>query len=439
MSILSKLKSRWKNYREDVTYAVWPDTFGSLTEKNAPPTFIPSLIISEVWSVTDLSHLRKVSDQDPLGNYITYGIANEALGDWFRFTDEDGNEIMPDVKYEMKVLQAKETMIQALAYERVYGYSYVYTGKNRYVPKTEQGGRLASLHALTPEECKVKTYNDIGEPVTMELTVEVGKGDHEVRKKKIKLPAGDFIFINTRPLPGRGYKGHSALKPVWDDLTYLRFTKHSMGHYDMKIGHGIFTVITKAGIPDKLISKLNTALEDVSVKRSMVIDGNKVEDIKWLGANAGATDFTEHVQTLLQSIAVGTGIPYDYIIGSSGTMAGSDMPQKAGFKKLSEIQQDMEFYLRDIIERMGYSRNDYFFAWNARYPHDEEEKSKIEMNNAQATAIKMGWMTIDEIRQEQGLPPLPDGRGEGLTSEMSQFNMKVEGLEQTRNPEGAQV
>jgi hypothetical protein len=175
-------------------------------------------------SVTDpdnLDHLAKVANRDPIGRYITAGMANEALGDHFTLIDVEGNEVMPEVLTEMQILQVKDVMIQAVTYERTYGYSYIYTGKNRYVPQTPEGGRLASLHAFTPEECVVKRYDEVGEPVLMEVTIHKGISDYSTQEETITLPAEDFIFLNTRPI-GRGYEGYSSLYPVWDHLTYLR-------------------------------------------------------------------------------------------------------------------------------------------------------------------------------------------------------------------------
>jgi hypothetical protein len=395
--------------------------------------------------VENLEHLRDVALNDPLGNYITYGLANEALGDGFMFVDSGGEEIMQNVQKEMRVLKVKEVMIQALAYERTYGYSYIYTGKNRYVPKTPEGARLAKLHAFTPEECKVRTYTGTGDPLSMEVTVSVGQGEGQIQDKKIVLPAEDFIFMNTRPL-GRGYKGQSALAPVWDALTFLRYIYWGMAFYDMKIGAGMLYAKTKGGIPDELISKLNASLEDWSISRSWVVDGGKIEEVGYLSPGAGTTDFEKHIHACLQLVAAGSGIPLDNIIGAaSGSHDSLGANQKAGFKKIAEVQGDTEPYWKEVVTRMGYNNKDYGFLWNARYAHDEEEQSKIDMNNAQSNTVKLAYMTIDEVREENGLPPLPEGRGDRLSSEVSQFNIGVQGLqgpdeeEKTKNPEGRQL
>jgi hypothetical protein len=408
--------------------------------------YIPKLIRDVATNVEDLRHLGEVARHDPIAYYVTYGIANKALGNWFLFVDTSGNEIMKNVQREMRVLKVKEVMIQALAYERAYGWAYVYTGKNRYVPQTPEGGRLASLHAFTPEECVVKVYNDVGEPVSMELTVNVGEGEYTTREKKITLPAEDFIFLNTRPI-GRGYQGKSALEPIWSTLVGLRDINHAMIFYDSKIAHGLFYVKTKGGIPDELVTKLNVALEDVSHKRAFVVDGSKVEAFGWEGAPAGASDFPAHIDIGLGHVAAGTGIARDQLVGATGgTNEAAQTSEKSSHKQVTEVQGDIEHAMRELVVRMGFNNSSYDFLWNARYAHDEEEQSKIEMNRAQTLAIRSNWLTINEIRAEDGLPPTEGGDRLKADFEMAvqmeggeEQEQTPEEREKTNNPGGTQV
>jgi hypothetical protein len=417
---------------------------GSIVSRNDPPTFVPDLILRKVNQVDDLSHLSDVARLDPLGNYITYGMANEALRDGFKLVDEEGNEIMQEVQREIEILRAVDVMILALAYERTYGWSYIYTGKNRYVPSAPEGGRLAKLYAFTPEECVVKQYTAVGDPLSMELTVHVGEGEGQIREKKIILPAEDFIFFNTRPI-GRGYQGMSALEPVWDMLTYIRRLYWSMCFYDMKIGHGLFAVMTEGGIQDEYITKLEASLQDIGTQTSWIIDGTKIKEAKYIGAGAGATDFDTHINACLKLVAAGTGVAMDVLVGASaGTISGSDVNQKSSFKEVSEIQGSTEPVWEEIIKRMGFDNGDYGFLWNARYAHDEEEQAKIDFAHAQTQQIKLDWMTINEVRAEEGLPPT-----EGGDKLKAEFQINVDGLggpgqspeeqENTGNEGGTQI
>jgi len=434
---MSGILKRLRNYRSDATYRVY-ELESSL--RNAPPTFVPDLILDESTDRENLDHLDAMARGFPIGNYITYELAENALDDWFEFKDADGNVIMEDAQKELEKIHAKRALIQALTYERIFGYSYTYTGKNRYVPQTPQGGKIASIHAFEPRECVVKIYNEIGEPATMEVTVNVGQGEYTTVEQKISLPAEDFIFWNTRPI-GRGYMGRSAQYAVWDLMIYLMYIYHSMAWYDMKIGNGLFVVFTKGAIPDAMKTKMDTSFEDISVRRAQVVDGSKVDRMEFVGPAAGATDFPEHVDACLNLISAGTGIPKDILTGAAaGAVTGSETNTKALFAVLSRIQTSIEPYIRELVRRMGYADEEYEISWNARFAHDEEERSKIDMNEAQTLATKSMWMSINELREQDGLPPR-----EGGDMLKSEFQISVTGMQspdekkQTNNPQGRQL
>ena len=447
-SFLGRLSSR---FRQDASY-ISPPTWLTATTKNKPPTFIPDLIQQEVTNVEDIYHLDKVARKDPIAQFATYGVAKEAMNDGFVLTDRNGDESSKNIKIqrELRILRAEDVITLACAYALATGTGYVYTGKNRYVPKTPEGGRLASLQAFSPLTCNVKKYSEVGVPLSMEVVVNVGEGDYTTREMKLTLPAEDFIFVVLDPLENNPYQGRSTLEAVWDDLTDLRYIVHAMSWYDMKIGNGMFYVVTRTGIPDTFITRMNTSLEDHSVKRAMVFDGQHVEKFGFEGPQAGATDFPEHIDACLQRISAGLGIPKDVLVGATGgTNEAATASEKAAFRRISEVRKDMEYVWREVIKRSGFDITEELFRWNERFAHDEEQRSKIGMNDAQANTTKLTYMTIDEVRKELGLEPLPEGRGDKLSSETSSFNMNVQGFgnenppseeaEQTQNPGGEQV
>jgi len=406
--------------------------------KNNPPTFVPELIRAGTWNKDDLDHLETVASDDPVANYIVYKLSENALDDWFKFVDKDGNEIMLEVQKELKMLGAKKALTLALSGERWAGYSWLYTGKNRYIPKTIEGGRIASLHPFTPKECSVFAYDASGNPKTMQLNINVGKGQNTQSMERLTLPAKDFIELNTRPI-GRGYKGRSALYSVWDMLVYLRYIYHSMTFYDMKIGAGLFVVKTAKPIKDSAKAAMNRAFADISVKRSLIIDGTEIDNIGFIGAGAGATDFEGHINSVLEMIAAGTGIPKDVLIGATaGAITGSEVNIKSLFATLNQIQSTMEPIIRELVIRMGFSNEEYEIEWNARYAHDEEEQSKIAMNNAQTLATQT-WLTPNEKRALAGYPSIEGGDELVGPIQSKEDDKTADEQDQTRNLEGTNI
>ncbi len=70
----------------------------------------------------------------------------------------------------------------------------------------------------------------------------------------------------------------------------------------------------------------------------------------------------------------------------------------------------------DLIDRLmetGQIRqvNDYRVVWPAGFELSEVSKASIELQLAQARNLKTSWKTVDEIRAEEDLEPLPDGAG----------------------------
>jgi len=313
--------------REGTSKIEW----ASDTNKNAPPTFVPEIIRNKTWILTDKNHLDFVARNDPLANMIVYGVAEMIFDDGFKFTDENGEEIAKNkaIQRELRRLNAKKAFIQCLAAERTFGHCYLYTGRNKFIPKVKEGGKIASLHCFTPIECTVFEYDDTGNPVTMKIELNVGKGG-TVSQEVLYLPASDFILWNTRPI-GRGYEGRSILEAIWDMLVYIRYLFHSMTYYDIKIGHGLFAAYVNAGFDSAAIDKWQAAFQDISIKRALVMDAGDVEKVEFIGPTSNATNFVEHIDMCIQTLSVPVGIPKELLMGAAaGAVTGSETNIKLG-------------------------------------------------------------------------------------------------------------
>src|SRR5680860_1300709 len=54
---------------------------------------------------------------------------------------------------------------------------------------------------------------------------------------------------------------------------------------------------------------------------------------------------------------------------------------------------------------------DYNLVWPPGFELSEPTKADIMVKEAQARNLQLGWMTVDEVRADQGLEPLPGGAG----------------------------
>jgi len=48
-------------------------------------------------------------------------------------------------------------------------------------------------------------------------------------------------------------------------------------------------------------------------------------------------------------------------------------------------------------------------VWPSGFELSDQTVSEIELRDAQTRKLKLEWMTVDEVRDEQGLDPLPEG------------------------------
>ena len=406
------------------------------TNKNAPPTFVPKIIQGKYWTVDDLDHLDFVARNDPIANFIVYGVPEMIFDDWFVLVDENGDELANNKKIqrELRRLNARKVWTQCLAAARGFGWCYEYTGKNRYIPEIE-GGKIASLHCFSPRECSVHEYDDSGDPKTMKITLTVGKGN-TTEGQELFLPASDFIIWNLRPI-GRGYTGMSELESIWDMLVYIRYMFHSMGWFDMKIGTGLFVGVAEAGFGADTKGKWDTTFADISVKRSIILDKGELSDIKFVGPTGHVTDFVEHIKMCIQTISVPTRLPYELLMGAAaGAVTGSETNITLGDEFERKVKGACEEYMRETIRRMGWNGN-FLFDWIVKSTQTEENKAKVEQVHSQALASKT-HLTIDELREIDGYPPLPDGRGDKLPSEgdpLSQFSQAFGGARQPNEQE----
>ena len=422
--------------------------FSGATSKTAPPTFVPSLIRANITNIEDPDHLEQVARLDPLANFIVYGVADMIFDDGFIFVDENGEEVMQDTLKELNRLNASKAWIQCLSAERWGGHSYQYSGKNKNAPQSGEGGKLATLACFTRNQCSVFEYTEMGEPKTMKLNLTVGRGASQ-EGIELFLPAEDFVIWNTRPI-GRGYTGRPILEAIWDMLNYIRYLFHSMTFYDMTIGHGLFAVFVQAGFDATVIAKWQTALEDISHKRALVVDSGDVDKMEFIGPTSNATDFVEHIDMCIQTLSVAVGIPKELLMGAAaGAVTGSETNIKLGDESERKIKNSIEEYIRETVRKMGYENEDYLIQWIEKTAHTEEERINMEQIHAQALATRLPYLTIDEVRDIDGYPPLPDGRGDKLSSEVTSFGIDVQGLQgeeeddqtaderdQTQNKEG---
>lgn len=412
----------------------------SLTGKNSPPSFVSELIRGGYSNPDSPANQRKMAMLNPVAYNAVFKLANNVWDDGWEFIDSDGNVIMQDIKLQMDALNADYYFTQALIMERIYGHGWLFKGKEKMRADVRDGTplRIANLDVFSPEMTRVAEYDDYGNPSVIEVSVKTGLGASTMTTK-IPISADDLYLLRTRPRPHeRSHTGIPVLYPVWSLLWSLERSFHSSDFYLAKFGYGMYTVMTERNLSDEALAKLQTTMESSSVSRVSILPGQLIKSIDFVNATGSPIDFPAEIHCRMGLIAAGLGVPLDLLIGlSAGSISGGEVNLKELYATLAQIQTSVMPMIRDLATALGSTRNDYGIRFITRYAHDEEQQSKIALNNATTLAIEAGWLTVNEIRDKEGLPPT-----EGGDRLKSDFDISVAGFqtpeekEATNNPTG---
>ena len=425
-----------------------PSEFTSV-KKGSPPTFIPDMILEECWKRENMSHIAKVAKQDPIAARIVFMVAEKSIDDWFIITTEDGEEHKDnrEIQRDFKRVRAKHYFTQALAGERAFGHTWlqVIMEKRPLTIDTENSLqaplRVAALDFWTPECADVYKYNtDNGAPESIKVRFQVGVAEQNTIPKEIFIPAQDMILFRTRPFD-RSHEGRSVLSPVWDYLVYLRYLFHAITWYAMKVGLGVFHAKVRKLTAEKK-KAMEDGMKDLSAKRFFLYD-TAVEDIGFIGATGSAINFDSYIDAILDEIAAGTDIPKVVLTGQEqGNISGGEAIEKALYSTINSVQQAVDPYIREVILRMHYDDSDMIINWNTRYAHDEKEEAEIEVAHVSANVARLQYMTMNEVREQEGMTAVEDGDESPGKPDISVGFSGMEPpskQEKTNNPEGDQL
>lgn len=434
---------KWKFWRQEADTSRGPWT--PPPNKNDPSTYVSEIISGKITDRDDREHQRKMALWSAVGSNICIKLAQNTFDDGFELVDEKGKVIMEPLQQKLKELNATYFLTQALIMERIYGHCWVFVGKERlYEDIVEADRRVTNLDAFGPEMAKVTEYDENGYPAAVEIKVLKGitktDGSKGTKEETKRIDIKDLILLRTRPKPfERTYEGMPVLYHVWNTLWSVELAFHSSDFYLGKIGHGMFCLMSKSGTSDERLDRMQKSVEKMSPSRMLVLPGKYVESISFVNASGTPIDFPAEIKSRLGIVGAGTGVPVDLLIGlSAGSITGSEVNVKALYQTLAGIQTSVEPMIRELIRKLGHTDDNYHIRWITRYAHDEEQKAKIGLYEAQTWAIKSGWLTPNEIRmRSEGLEPK-----EGGDMLKSDFEVNVQGMqtaeeaEATHNAEG---
>ena len=368
----------------------------SESDKTKPVTFTSELVTGEWTDKNNKLHRQKVVWEDPIAYKATVGIAHNVWDSWFVLRKEIGDEEPHPqneaIQKELKAINAKFWFTQQLISERAHGWGAMYTGPNTYRSEAKFGYGVGGLDVFTPIESEFPSnvYDDDGNPTHLRVKWNAHDGS-----KFDDIEMKDIIWMCTRP-KGREWDGYSAMHMVWDDMTYLRSSKHSLNFANQKYGLGMFMWPLIGALTQEILDDTEAAIQDSGTMRATIVERQKFEMPQFIGPPAsGTNNIVVGIDTFLGQVAAGTDIPKPMYLGTeSGAISGSEINSEQLFATISRIQSDMEPYIRELIKRMNFE-DDFVIDWNVRPAIDKLKAAQTRMMNAQAAAM--------EMRTEQGI------------------------------------
>lgn len=421
------------------------------------------------------------AEREPVAHFLTYGVAADITEKWFLINDPDTEEADPaldrTVQEQLSKLKFKQYLTEALESERIYGKSLLVgafsDAKTIDALKNplRKGSELLQL-AVYPstKDCqKIKEF-------------EVSSKDQEPNSSRFGEPViykldrggGSFLYVHyTRVCEVQTRSNAtSVLDPVWDDLTCGRNIRWGASQWMYRTGGG-FPVV---GFPEKTTAEeLETyhnsgAFSNLMSRTGIFVTQNSTTEndgmtFTFEGAAGHALDPSPFFQTNVEQIAIATGIPQAKLVGAqAGAVTGSEVNMQDYFKVVSREQAKIEPVVRWVVDCLAGSgqislvkaavdktsdnyhvnllkkmlkrvikrdyrhktAENYEVEWNSAFELSELNQAQVEQLHVQANVDKLEYMTVDEVRAEEQLDPLPNGEGEKL----KQSSMGLFGEEQ---------
>lgn len=397
-------------------------------------------------TITDDNRLF-AAKREPIAGFLIYGIAKAITEKWFTVNDRKtksvDEKLNEQVQEELRTLKFKKVLTQFVQFKRLYGNTLL-------IGNYDDAMQLSDLQNPRPEGAELKQLTVFSKP-----QYSVWSKDENAESLRYGQPelyqitngTQQFRIHYTRCFE---HVGDSILDLIWDDLTCGRNIRWGVGQWVYRTGGG-FAVIKFP--KETSIAKLReyAAAKEWSdiTHRTYICILNEVMDFKFEGAAGATLDPAPFFDTNTKQIAKATGIPKSILEGAeAGALTGSELNDQQFYKQISGEQSDLEDVCKWVMDQLPSLRQvtvtltdssagsvlkralrravpqmfkdapvepkpkvDYELEWISAFELSEKDEAQIELWHAQANATKLDYMSKDEVRAEDDLPPLPNGEG----------------------------
>jgi phage-related protein (TIGR01555 family) len=364
--------------------------------------------------------------REPVANRIVFQVAHDIFDNWFKVeevSDKPDGSFDREVQKVLSALNAKAIFTQFAVYERLFGWaiiaiSYVDYGKGLDAPVSNPR-EIIELFPFSTLQFSVQSSDEDTDTESSRFGLPIYYTLRRDRAGQSKLHFTRVIHGATRLLD-HPYKGMSVLEPVYDDLTVLRNIRWGLGQTIYRYGSGFPDVEVK-GAKRKQLDDLEASQQFRNLQARTYFLHSDDTKLDFKGVAGKALDPEPYYTPIMENIAAGSGLPLAILRGAqAGALTGSEVNEREYFKIISDAQSRYEPCIRQLIDalldcgqiRFKYNvQREYRIVWNSGFELTEKDKASIELQQAQARNLKTGWMSVDEVRAEQGLEALPNNTG----------------------------
>lgn len=368
--------------------------------------------------------------REPIGYWWVSRVAEDIWDNWFKVMkmgDDDDTSLDEEAQSVLNMLQAKTQYPRETVFERRYGTAlmlYSYTNQGEWDEPLAPGGKIMQItpYPWTAVEVNTVDENEASPRFGLPLSYTINRGI--TNADPATLPYGKTstdqltvhwtkAYCDAPRLDEHPYLGYPAIDVIFDDLIGGRNARWGMYQGYYRNGQGFPVVKTKGTKKENEDWVSSGGFDNYLNARGYIVLGAE-EDFFF----AGAADQVQNPSTFFDAyftfIAAATGVAKDTIQGvSAGRVTGSEVNERQYFKSISLQQHKKEPLLRDLIDRLiatgqiTYS-GEYVIDWIDPFEVNPQDKAAIEFMQTRTRALKT-WKTINEIREEENLPPVEEG------------------------------
>ena len=374
-------------------------------------------------SPISMSQIVFAAMREPVAKRVVVDVAFDMIAKGFK-VEEESEEPNPDwsrqVSRVLDELDTKEKLRELVIFERLYGWaaiglSLIDYGENPKQPVLNPK-KLLSLTVFSDHNCTIQSSDEEKNTESERAglpnlyTVKIGS-----KQKKIHWTR--MIHFASRRM-GHPWRGVPALAVLYSDLTAYRNAREQIVHTIKTHAGGFADITLKGKKSQRQLEKFeqDNDLANLDSRTRFVHDNNS--KIDWIGAKGKALDPSPYVDVSLESLSCGSRIPVSHLKGATaGTIAGSEVNDREYWGGIAMQQSLLERTIWDLIDLLMMTGQidfveDYNLVWPPGFELSDQTIAEIKLKEAQTHKLQLDWMTVDEIRADEGLDPLLDGAGD---------------------------